>query len=84
MSRELGLASSTVATIWKNRGNIINAYGTESYDQDSNRESPKISELELLKSKCLSLTEGPVTCNSGTMVGCPIYKWCQGFQQISY
>ncbi|XP_015837092.1 bromodomain adjacent to zinc finger domain protein 2B isoform X4 [Tribolium castaneum] len=29
VSRELGLASSTVATIWKNRDNILNAYSSE-------------------------------------------------------
>lgn len=28
VSRQLGLASSTVATIWKNRDNILNAYGS--------------------------------------------------------
>lgn len=27
VSRQLGLASSTVATIWKNRENIVSAYG---------------------------------------------------------
>lgn len=27
VSRQMGLASSTVATIWKNRDNIVNAYG---------------------------------------------------------
>jgi hypothetical protein len=29
VSRELGLASSTVATIWKNRDNILSAYSSE-------------------------------------------------------
>lgn len=27
VSRQMGLASSTVATIWKNRDNIVSAYG---------------------------------------------------------
>ncbi|XP_018573491.1 bromodomain adjacent to zinc finger domain protein 2B isoform X3 [Anoplophora glabripennis] len=35
VSRELGLASSTVATIWKNRESIINAYNLESVEQMS-------------------------------------------------
>lgn len=35
VSRELGLASSTVATIWKNRESIINAYNLENVEQTS-------------------------------------------------
>ncbi|XP_049817838.1 bromodomain adjacent to zinc finger domain protein 2B isoform X4 [Aethina tumida] len=36
VSRELGLASSTVATIWKNRDNILNAYSTENIELQQN------------------------------------------------
>ncbi|KAJ8955723.1 hypothetical protein NQ318_008595 [Aromia moschata] len=35
VSRDLGLASSTVATIWKNRESIINAYNIENIEQSS-------------------------------------------------
>lgn len=58
MSRELGLASSTVATIWKNRDNIINAYGSESlnkdihYCTDSESKKPKSVSESSFDSEC--------------------------------
>ncbi|XP_065166664.1 bromodomain adjacent to zinc finger domain protein 2B isoform X6 [Atheta coriaria] len=53
VSRELGLASSTVATIWKNRDNIISAYGTEYFGRDSPNYFDKFAKADLTMSDCV-------------------------------
>ncbi|KAF5304691.1 hypothetical protein FQA39_LY09468 [Lamprigera yunnana] len=55
VSRELGLASSTVATIWKSRVNILCAYNSKHFDQDFVANTSLKKDLEDLKSKYPSL-----------------------------
>lgn len=52
VSRELGLASSTVATIWKNRDSILSAYGSEALLRE---EVPSLLESERPKANQDSL-----------------------------
>lgn len=49
VSRELGLASSTVATIWKNRDNIISAYNSENQAQGIDSEGSFSKETGKIK-----------------------------------
>lgn len=49
VSRKLGLASSTVATIWKNRDNIISAYNTENQAQGIDGEGSFCNETGKIK-----------------------------------
>lgn len=49
VSRMLGLASSTVATIWKNRDNIISAYNTENQAQGIDSEGSFCNETGKIK-----------------------------------
>lgn len=75
VSRMLGLASSTVATIWKNRDNIISAYNTESHAQGIDSEGSFCNETG--KIKCPS--ENSVYFSSSFLTVClkNFKVWCQ-------
>lgn len=85
VSRKLGLASSTVATIWKNRDNIISAYNTENHAQQGMQDSGEGSFYnETGKIKCP--TENSVYFSSSYLTVClKIFKvWCQFFYFIYF
>lgn len=66
VSRQMGLASSTVATIWKNRENIVSAYGNGSDDKTSDDPLARLKE-------CL-----PPETVASPMVGSDECCWCRG------
>lgn len=83
VSRALGLASSTVATIWKNRDNILTAYGCneqssqgDHWGGDHNNTTPQQSDkttiIDLANSSQKkfnsSLAESSLPCSDSIMV----------------